>query len=552
MTSTESSLSDLEARLHRAIREGDNLNVRKLLRRGAPVQSYFLDQAAVQGNVLVVQALLEHASHAFKQHDLQSTLINAIVSGNAGVVEQLLDSVDPNFHATHERDTPLSLCVQADHSVQALQILLRAGANVHSVDINGATPLHHACRDAHVNQARLLVESGANPNLRDFQGNTPLHKAVRAGNLDIVQIMIEEGHGDMNLTNNVHETPLSIAMEYHLVAMVEWLLTNRSPPAEHLFLWVAALRNLPVRGRLRPSNLIEWDLDPFQVDSRGYTIAHRIIEISTSGDANDDDNDDDKVANDYRMDFLDQLFQQAPKLLQSAMNTSILSAMHLAAARNQVRAVEILIKHGAPTRSHDAQGLTPFMVAAKHGHCDVTATLLCHVDNALLLTDVDSRHGQTALHWAVMGHHETVVVHLLQAGASTRELNSGGLSPLHLLHADAIDHSRSMTLNDESVRDKCEKTRRRLGVLKVLLKYGADAMLPDSQGDLPWFSPAFNHQLDDSFLLLHAAAIQGLFEAQRRLRQSDGHEKRKLDGAIDALGKRAKQLLLCSTDAVSK
>jgi hypothetical protein len=63
--------------------------------------------------------------------------------------------------------------------VETIECLLASGANIHSQDMNGATPLHRAVRTRCGAAVKFLLDKGACPTLRNKPGSTPFHLAVQ-------------------------------------------------------------------------------------------------------------------------------------------------------------------------------------------------------------------------------------------------------------------------------------------------------------------------------------------------------------------------------------
>jgi len=58
--------------------------------------------------------------------------------------------------------------------VEGLTLLLQCGADLHTIDNGGWTPLHHAATFGKVESLRLLLEHGANVEVKNYDGDTPL------------------------------------------------------------------------------------------------------------------------------------------------------------------------------------------------------------------------------------------------------------------------------------------------------------------------------------------------------------------------------------------
>ena len=105
------------------------------------------------------------------------------------VVRLLLESgADPNAATNHRRSTPLHYAADGflsspawdpQKQVKTIQCLLDAGADMHSQDKNGATPLHRAVRTRSLAAVRCLLQAGSDSTLRNKSGSTPFHLAVQ-------------------------------------------------------------------------------------------------------------------------------------------------------------------------------------------------------------------------------------------------------------------------------------------------------------------------------------------------------------------------------------
>ena len=105
------------------------------------------------------------------------------------IVDLLLAAgADPNAANNHRRSTPLHYAADgfitgpvwnATWQVQTLRRLLDHGANIHSQDKNGATPLHRAVRTRCAAAVRYLLEAGADATKPNKPGSTPFHLAVQ-------------------------------------------------------------------------------------------------------------------------------------------------------------------------------------------------------------------------------------------------------------------------------------------------------------------------------------------------------------------------------------
>jgi len=119
---------------------------------------------------------------------VEKEIIKAAKKGDSAKLKELL-ALQPNLLNARDADdsTPLHCAAWKGH-VEAVGILLAAGADVNAVNQNGhwgPTPLHAAAHGNQAPVAELLIQHGANVNALDTGGNTPLfhttfHKATAA------------------------------------------------------------------------------------------------------------------------------------------------------------------------------------------------------------------------------------------------------------------------------------------------------------------------------------------------------------------------------------
>lgn len=201
-----------------------------LLRAGAPLPDGAVTLAARGGMDEIIPNLIargarekdrDHAMHAAAQYGHASTL-------------RLLLSLGASANEPGENDgfTPLHMAVM-ERRIEAIKVLLEAGADLEARDHNGKTPLAwgpfaYRKQEKHVYESlgkphdtvfvdpgeaegiKLLLDAGAKIQTTDSAGDTPLHEAVRLGSLRGVEALVARG-AKPNQKNRAGETPLSLA-----------------------------------------------------------------------------------------------------------------------------------------------------------------------------------------------------------------------------------------------------------------------------------------------------------------------------------------------------
>jgi ankyrin repeat protein len=150
--------------------------------------------AAEYGQSLVVKILLDAKSiPCLSNEDISLALSYACEGGNSNAVALLL-SRRPDVNTRTRGATPLHYAVQEEH-VEVVRLLLEnSGIDIDAVVGFWGTSLQIAAYKNFTEIAKLLLENGANPNLnrRDDDGSlrgVPMALAASAGNLGMISLL---------------------------------------------------------------------------------------------------------------------------------------------------------------------------------------------------------------------------------------------------------------------------------------------------------------------------------------------------------------------------
>ncbi len=78
--------------------------------------------------------------------------------------------------------------------LQAIDRLLKDGADPNAQDDDGFSPLHFAAQESLPDAARLLLAAGANPDVEDSFGNTPLARAAHTEyGIQVIKLLLAAG-----------------------------------------------------------------------------------------------------------------------------------------------------------------------------------------------------------------------------------------------------------------------------------------------------------------------------------------------------------------------
>ena len=139
-----------------------------------------------------------------------SCKINSLQLMKAVPIYQL-DSQD------RQGNTPLHYACKYD-SVDIVKYLVDCGCNQNTVNNNGDSPLHMACRSS-LEVTKCLTKCDVN--LKNADGYTPLHIASVSKKNDIALYLIEEMNCDLKLKNNEGTYPLHIACSNSMQIIID-------------------------------------------------------------------------------------------------------------------------------------------------------------------------------------------------------------------------------------------------------------------------------------------------------------------------------------------
>ena len=109
--------------------------------------------------------------------------------------------------------TPLFYALEAHgENVDVVVQLLKKGADVNVVSIDGWTPLLKATHKQYNKILKQLIDNGAQVSQKMPNQNSALHLATDLGDIDAVKVLLDRGAGrDLVAQNKDKETPLMIA-----------------------------------------------------------------------------------------------------------------------------------------------------------------------------------------------------------------------------------------------------------------------------------------------------------------------------------------------------
>lgn len=182
-----------------------------------------------------------------------------------------------------------------------------------------------------------------------------------------------------------------------------------------------------------------------------------------------------------------------------ATNAYGVNAMQLAGETANPAIIQMLLKAGADVESPNAEGQTALMSVARAGNVEA-ATLL--IKRGANVNATEHFGGQTALMWAAARHHPEMVELLASKGADVNARAIVRNFERHITQEQRYKntHTGGLTPLLYAIRENCG------ACVDVLMKHGADILLPDPDGIAPLTIAMMNHNWDIAKQLVEAGA----------------------------------------------
>jgi len=333
------------------------------------------------GFILVLLALTFPVG-GFPVEYTSAELLQAVSARDHDRVRQLVsDGLQFSEKPAPNQRTPLFVAAQ-NNDFEMLEVLLKAGADInekapsgtsllmvsayaglpdrvafllrHGADPHyrhprhGATALMDACILGKVENARLLLDAGADPNVQTEVGNSALSIATREDHEDLVRLLLERG-ADPNLSSGRNSSLLGLAVQEKNKTIVAQLLAAGAD----------------VNGGGRGRSPLYWAIKSGDADLALFLL-----------NAGADPNRDAAIVQAARRGMpqvMNKMIQMGCDVNQPGPGKR--TALHMAAARGELKMVVMLVGAGANPRAKDTRGLIPSDLAREQGADAVTKYL---------------------------------------------------------------------------------------------------------------------------------------------------------------------------------
>jgi N-acyl-D-amino-acid deacylase len=277
-------------------------------------------------------------------------------------------------------------------SVDAVRLLLAAGADARGASNSGVTALHWAATN--LDKARVLVDAGADVNAVSQLGRTPLIVASSAhGTAGVVELLLSKG-ANVNAADAVGVTPLIAAAS-----------TNNADAAR-LLLAKGANVNVVARIGQGATALLG-------AANNGNAALMRLL-LDRKADAN-------AISGD-----------RTGNVKNGPVAFGLVTGLHMAVSSGEADAVQLMLSAGAAVDAQDVRGMTPLVWAVATDRPDARIVRML-VDKGAAVS-VKTKDGEDANDWARKFNNPPVMAALglkpvPAAGAAPEARSTVGLSP---------------------------------------------------------------------------------------------------------------------------
>lgn len=374
-------------------------------------------------------------------------IIVACQTGNYPIIRTLVKAGANLNQRGSDGLTPLSISLLSKHQDIPLYLLFN-GAKLDNVNLEGQLIGHIAALRGKIYVLRFLAEQGISLTSLNTQGAQPIHSAAAAGKIKILEFLASQGisletpvldtKSDSKQNKFSHATPIHLASMQGTREAVKWLLDNGANPEikthSGLNVLFSALNNTAVKSQelihLFQDYLLTEDLkqvlpainlaivrdyvEPLELLYRmGIPISSKLeagmtgLHIACQFGALNSTRF--LLAHGAKWDALNDFGEtpielaaanKSPEQFQLMLNTvnprldsqnkKGETLMHLAARKDNLGHIMMLIDRGADFDIQNSQGLTPLHIAAENGSKEIIKLLLICGANANIKTHFNS------------------------------------------------------------------------------------------------------------------------------------------------------------------
>eukprot|EP00968_Pinguiococcus_pyrenoidosus_P021163 scaffold2686_cov167-Pinguiococcus_pyrenoidosus.AAC.2 len=435
--------NDGRTALHQAVESGQKEVVEWLLQNGANPDDEdksgktALHYAVIDDHIWIAETLVSRGANANTEDSDGQTPLDLAMDHRRWQILLSLVARRSNlgFQEAHQcKWKPLHIAA-ADNRNKIVQFIVKyinegyiKDFGVDEKDSKGRTPLHVALQNKAEAAAECLLRRGASATVADNSGRTPTHYAAENNCEEVVKWLIENSVS-VNVADSQSRSPLHLAAGARLESMVDLLLDAGA--------------------------------DSKCTDEGGRTPADFCVYVQHERAQTNEAVPEEKASEDVEKGR--SASQVVARLLLAECEGTDKSGwqpLHIAAEKDNAPMITLLLEHGnSSTAKLPLSGRNPLHIAASCGSANVTRVLLGHNPTGDYANETDAK-GQTALHIAAQAGFERVVEVLVHHGVDVCLLDRDDQSALHLA---VIEHHEGVVQSLMEI-ENAEKLEKLLGL----------------------------------------------------------------------------------------
>ena len=233
-------IKEIDGQLINAVRDKDLDKIKDLVKRGADVNAFFLnDSIQHAGNQIctilciacigshagndnsykVVEFLLSQGAQVNVQHCESNTCLMYAAYFDAAILQLLLENGGKEIIDRQDAEGRTALMWAANNDEKSVRILCEAGAQVDMQNDKGFTALHYAINNR-MGMVRALLEHKADINTPNEAGNTPVLISALSNFRNMTDFLVANG-ADVSVVNKNGKTAEMIIKEHEEFAQKE-------------------------------------------------------------------------------------------------------------------------------------------------------------------------------------------------------------------------------------------------------------------------------------------------------------------------------------------